>query len=478
MARPALTRAPRRGARGSAEEPALSAAALTPARALAVPRAAERVVTGLFFASLFVATFEKVHWNVAGQIGINDITTILFLIAFVATERRPLPRTSAIVLGFFAAFAIVYLLGFWDLETKQALDQFVKGMVKFVIHFAFVVAAIGYLAQRGERFFWRALGWFTAGFVANAIYGVLELGAALAGRNLDKTVLSPLTGGASQINIFGAVNGQNIYRVNALTGDPNHFGVMLVVPLLMLTPVYLRLPRGHRLKWRLAIVLAFLLLMELASLSRSGGVGLIVGLLILVIPYRRLLRSRAFLVPLGGLGVVILGVLYSHRHFFEVIIRERLQTNGSSTNAHFAIYSFIGQVLHLHPLLGLGLNNFSVYYEFVTGKTNFGAHSYWVAVIVESGLLGLVLWIVFLRYVFLRLLAARRLGRILDRLGDPAARHVRPLAYGMTAALVGTIAANFFYLTMQFYYFYAFIAFARALPVVLGRRAREQPPPG
>src|SRR5207245_10141117 len=136
--------------------------------------------------------------------------------------------------------------------------------------------------------------------------------------------------------------------------------------------------------------------------------------------------------------------------------------------AHFAVYDFIVQVLHMHPLLGLGLNNFAVYYEFVTGKANYGAHSYWVAVVVESGLLGLVLWVVFLRYVFVRLLAARRLGRLLVWLGDPEGQHVRPLAYGLTAALIGTIVANFFYLTMQFYYFYAVLAFALALPVVFG----------
>jgi O-antigen ligase len=94
-------------------------------------------------------------------------------------------------------------------------------------------------------------------------------------------------------------------------------------------------------------------------------------------------------------------------------------------------------------------------------------------VVVESGLLGLVVWIAFLRYVFLRLLAARRLGRLLDRLGDEAGPRVRPLAYGLTAALVGTIAANFFYLTMQFYYFYAFLVFVLALPLVFGRRARD-----
>jgi hypothetical protein len=94
----------------------VTAAALTPARVAAVPRAQERIVTGLFFASLFVATFEKVHWNVAGNIGVNDVTTILFLIAYVATERRPLPRTSAIVLGFFAAFALVYLAGYFNIR--------------------------------------------------------------------------------------------------------------------------------------------------------------------------------------------------------------------------------------------------------------------------------------------------------------------------------------------------------------------------
>jgi O-antigen ligase len=413
-----------------------------------------------------------VHWNVAGQIGINDIATILFLIAYVATERRPLPRTSAIVLGFFAAFALVYLAGFWAIDTKQGLTQFAKGMTKFGIHFAFLVAAIGYLAQRGERFFWRALGWFTVGFVANAVYGILQLGSQAAGHSLDNLVLNPLTGGAAKINIYGAINGQNIYRVNALTGDPNHLGVMLIVPVLALTPVYLRLPRRHRLKVPLALTLVFLLLVDIATFSRSGGVGLIAGLLVLAVPYRRFFRSRQFLVPLGALAVVLLGVLYTHSQFFETFLRQRVSTQGSSANAHFAVYSFIGDVLHMHPLLGLGLNNFAVYYEFVTGKSNYGAHSYWVAVIVESGLLGLVVWIAFLRYVFVRLLAARRLGRLLDRMGDPAGSQVRPLAYGLTAALVGTIVANFFYLTIQFYYFYAFLAFALALPIVFAGRAR------
>jgi O-antigen ligase len=439
---------------------------------VAVPRAVTRTRLTSFFllSTLFCVTFEKVHWNLAGTLGIADVLTVLFLLAFALTSRGPLPRTAAILLGFFAAFLIVYLLGYFNLQTKQGLDQFSKGMVKYVLHFLFLIAAVTYLARRGQEYYWRALGWFGAGFVANCVYAVLQLLSAKAGHNLDTTVLKPLTGGASAINVYGSVNGSSVYRPNALTGDPNHLGVMLVVPLLALTPLYLRLERGHRLKWKLGIALAFMLLVLMATLSRSGALGLLVGLLVLAVPYRRFAWSRALLAPLGGLALLLAYVLYSRWHFFSVVLRSRIQTGGASTSTHFAVYDFIPDVLHSNPLLGLGLNNFSVYYEFVTGKTNWGPHSYWVALIVETGLVGALLFLVFLRYVFLRLRAARVLGRTLVSAGDSNGRRVRPLAWGFTAALLGTMASNFFYLTMQFYYFYAFVALVLALPVVFARR--------
>jgi O-antigen ligase len=431
-----------------------------------LPRTLDRARTAdlLFFATFFCVTFEKVHWNVAGTVGIADVLTILFLVAFALQSRGRTPRTAGIVVGFFLAFTLVYLLGFFNIQTKEALTQYEKGMVKFVLHFVFLACAVTYLARRGERFYWRTVGWFAAGLVANAAYGVLQLLAARAGHNLDHTVLSPLTGGASSINIYGSVNGASVYRPNALTGDPNHLGIMLDVPLLALTPVYLRLGKGHRLRWPLGLALAFLLLVLVATLSRSGALGLLVGLLVLAVPYRRFAWSRALLVPLAAVALVLAYVVHSRPHFFSVVISSRLQTGGKSTSAHFAVYDFIPHVLHSNPLLGLGLNTFSVYYEFVTGKTNWGPHSYWVALVVETGLVGALLFVIFLRYVYLRLRAARVLGRM------RADRRVLPLAWGFTAALTGTIAANFFYLTMQFYYFYGFVALALALPVVFAKR--------
>ena len=452
------------------------------ATAVALPRtravAGSRVADALLLATAFCVTFEKVHWQVAGAVGLADVLTILFLAAYASQRAGAadwrVDRTAAAVLGFLVAFLLVYLTGYFNLETHAAFAQFGKGMIKFALHFGFLLAAVDYLTHRSRAFYWRALSFFVAGTAANAGYGILQLLAARAGHNLDQTVLAPLTGGASSINIYGSVNGTNVYRPNALTGDPNHLGIMLDVPLLVLAPIYLRLERGHRLRVPLALLLGFILLVELATLSRSGLLGLGVGVVILAVPYRRYLRSRALLAPLAGVGVLVAYVIWSHRAFFTRVLRSRVETGGNSTSAHFAVYDFVPQVLHSHPLFGLGLNNFSVYYEFSTGKTNWGPHSFYVALIVETGIVGTILFAVFLRFLFRRLRELRALGRALG--ADPLAARVRPLAWGLTAALAGTMAANLFYLTMQFYYFYVFAALCLAAPSVFSARIGRRTP--
>ena len=433
-----------------------------------------RAVSPLFLTAVFCATFEKVHWNAAGTIYLADLTTIAFLAVWgldrFSRSGRRVTRTVAVLLLFLTAFLLVYLIGFFNLDTKQAADQFGKGIAKWLIHFVFLVVAVAYIAGRSRRYYWRTLTWFLGGMTFNAIYGILQLGAAQAGHNLDSFFVKPLTRGASQINIYGAVAGSNVYRPNALTGDPNHLAIMLLVPLLVVAPIYLRLEPRHRLRLPLALLIALLLLVELATLSRSGLLGLAVGALVLAVPYRRLLWTRAAAVPLVLVALPVLFELYRRFDYFDTVIRSRLATSGKGTSAHFGVYSFIPDVLHLHPLFGLGYNNFSVYYEFVTGKTNWGPHSYYVALLVEGGLVGTLMFASFLVYLFHRLGVARRIGRALAAAGNPEAARVRPLAWGLTSALVATLAANAFYLTLSLFYFFAFAAIALATPIVFGRQ--------
>ena len=154
---------------------------------------------------------------------------------------------------------------------------------------------------------------------------------ARSGSSLDQAILSPITGGASNINIYGAVDGANVYRPNAITGDPNHLGVMLIIPLLALTALYLRLERGHRWKAPLAVTLAFLLIVELTTLSRSGLLGLIVGLAVLALPYRRFFLTKAFLAPLAAVVGLLSIVVLSRLDYFQTIFRSRVRTGGGAS---------------------------------------------------------------------------------------------------------------------------------------------------
>ena len=78
-----------------------------------------RIAAFFFLATLFSVTFEKVHWELAGSVSLADILAILFVASFVAMRRADLddrlPRTAVLSLAFAAAFALVYLFGFFNL---------------------------------------------------------------------------------------------------------------------------------------------------------------------------------------------------------------------------------------------------------------------------------------------------------------------------------------------------------------------------
>ena len=184
-----------------------------PARAASADRVlAQPALDALFLLTILTVTFHKLQWELAGSLTLSDVLTSVFLVLFVwdRLERGDsrLTRTALVALAFFAAFALVYLAGFYNLDTGQALAQWAKGMVKFVLHFGFVVAGIALLARRGQRFYWYALAAFLGGIALNAVYGVVQLLLAeVAGANLDELLIEPITSRQTGINVFGAVGG-------------------------------------------------------------------------------------------------------------------------------------------------------------------------------------------------------------------------------------------------------------------------------
>lgn len=438
-----------------------------------------RLTDALLFATVFVITFAKIRYPTpVGDLYLSDVFASLFVLLVVASRLVArdwaVPRVAAVATAFFAVFLLVYLIGFYNLATAADRELYVRGMVKYAVHFAFLVVAVAYLARRSARLYWQTLGWFLAGFVVNAAYGFVQLGLAeTTGRSLDQIVLGSIGVEPRGIGVFGvAAGGATVYRTNALTLDSNHLGVMLIVPILITFALYLRLEPGHRLRTPAAALLCFLAVVELSTLSRSGLLGIAVGLCVLAIPYHHLLLRPRFLVPLGALGVVLLAVVATRSGFVREVFAARTQTEGPSVALHFEFYSLIRPAFEAHPLFGMGLNTFATYYEFLTGRTNYGPHSYYVAVLTETGVVGTLVFAAWLVFLFRRIADLRRLGRRLAAAGDRLAARVSPLSWGFAAALLGTMAGNVFYLTIQMYYFFVLAALVVAAPAVFTRRVR------
>ena len=442
----------------------------------------------LLLVAIAVATWHKIHWSIGGDVTLDDLATTAFLGLFTLdrVQRRSfsLPRVAVVLLGFLCALEAVHLAGFFALQSDVAVGQYAKGMIKFALHFALLICGVTHLVRRGERLLERSLFALVGGIGLNCVYGVAQLLAQVgAGVNLDKALIGPLTfgqGSQGGINVFGQVTAANgvgalatsgVYRVNALALDPNHLGIMLVVPLMIVLPFALREGLRGRRGLTLWGLLAFFLVLQVLALSRSGFLGDAVGAVVLAWPLRRQLLRPRFVVPVVatlGIGVLTVTTSAYARQIFEA----RFTLSDRSAQQHFQFFDLVRPVINDHPLFGLGLNTFSVYYEFLTGKTNWGPHSYFISVLDETGIFGLLVICALLAWVFLRLETLRRAARVLRTRSSEGRNDATLLATGLGAAIAGTIAANIFYLTMIFPYFYALMLVTVAASAIAVNRAR------
>jgi O-antigen ligase len=147
-----------------------------------------------------------------------------------------------------------------------------------------------------------------------------------------------------------------------------------------------------------------------------------------------------------GAGVILAAGLavYASSHFVQTVISARTQLSGSGVLTHLQFYQLVPPALNPNPLFGMGFNTFAVFYEFLTGRTDYGPHSSWIATLVETGVVGFTLYLVYFAWL---------LGNAL-RLRLAADPDIGRFGWGIAAALAGTAAANLFYLTMTLEYFF------------------------
>ena len=208
--------------------------------------------------------------------------------------------------------------------------------------------------------------------------------------------------------------------------------------------------------------------------SRGSQLGLaVIGILLLI-------KSKAGFktyIYLAFLGLLLFFILPEQQI-------ERFSSMGEDRTSltRLAYWKYGLQVMHEHPLLGVGYNNWMSYAYFkVPGGLIWGRiqqpHNIFIQGGAELGYTGLICFIVMIIFAFITNARTRVFGKQLHN------KFITYMAHGLDAGLVGYLVAGFFVTVLYYPFFWVQMGMAVALHAIATQQARvkedkaQQPAP-
>ncbi len=337
--------------------------------------------------------------------------------------------------------------------------------VQFGFLAVLAIATARLITNRDEvRIYFR---WFLGGSALAVVYGLVQFGGFLVGKDghlllelarrnptLPQMLVEP-----GSVTLF---EGQRMVRLSSFFFDWNIYGTYLVgVGALLVARA------GARLRTDSLTIPALYALMAVGlswflTFSRSAWLGGFAALLILW-----WLRSGvgAVLMRYGSIVLAPLAALFLLRfNVFQVVAaRWNASLAGERSIVEHATYGWAALEMMLeHPLLGIGLHNFAPAYQagidpYQPGAT---AHSSFLSLAAEMGLIGVVLFV----WLLFEVLSKARSASLVC---PPDSEGSWQLA-GLQAALIGFAVASVFYHLYTQPFVWALLGAAWALGRVYG----------
>lgn len=278
------------------------------------------------------------------------------------------------------------------------------------------------------------------------------------------------------MNIVGEVND---YRLSGPVGDPNFFAQVMVVLALLGVE---RLMHEKNLFWKIVAgwAAAASTLTVVFTFSRGTTIALVLSLIIFFWIYR---LKPAQLLVIVTLGIAML--FFAPQTYYQRLlsIADVLPTSNGEINIRSdkAIQGRASENLTAwvmftdHPLLGVGLNNFSSLYQEYTkdlglapSAQNRSPHNLYLEVAAETGVIGLLAFLAIIVFAFRSLFRARR------QFIQAGMQDYVNMTTGFIIAFTGYLLSAVFVHAAYPRYFYLLVGIAFALPNLF-RNTEESP---
>ncbi len=334
---------------------------------------------------------------------------------------------SFVRLHWIFAIALLAFVSIRILLRKQIPPEVRQGKFWAVVLLFYIVNVLATLGSKFPETSSKLLLLLGAGYLLIAL-GMIVVDQKGFMQTLPRVIVGSVFVG-SMMAVLGSVFNLDLFiragtgRAFGAASDPNNMSLMIIFSL-PLVVYFLLTARRAWARLALLLVIAINVAAIIATFSRGGALILAISLLLMLWTFRHMIvpRNLGLLLGLSGLAVVALLLLTPEAYGQRI---KSIKAADDFSMRRRASYLVVARDLVAErPLLGSGPNTFSARYAetdigraFMRGKSTRGrkAHNTYVEVLVGSGVVGLVLYLIILGVSLKSFSRARRLFLVTGR---------------------------------------------------------------
>jgi putative inorganic carbon (HCO3(-)) transporter len=390
---------------------------------------------GAFLLIITVYSNMSTVFSDNGLPSVNKALVAFVLISILVNRmvhKRPFPRLRSVELILLAYGFVWMLSAFFAVDQAAALGRVFDFVKDYIIVITIILALTTFDS-------WKQAIWVL--ILTAMLVAALSAFQALSG-NYGTTFF-----GFARTNLQEIVNDAVQVRQGGPIGDPNYFGlvVVMVIPI----AVYYFLDEKRLFYRGLAGITALLLIFAmLNTYSRGAFVALVLALSFVAMKRRispalilGLIIAFLLLIPLmPGNYTDRIGSLLSLGSSTETAVLRESSFRGRTSEYISGLMMFMD-----HPLLGVGVENYRVNYQSYSSQLGLdsrteerAAHSLYIEALAETGFIGFTILSALLASLMLGLQSASKKLKIMN-IEPEAQRGLMALQCGLIAFLAGSI---------------------------------------
>ncbi len=408
---------------------------------------------------IYAAPLEKLMWKIG--FALRPVMLISFAAFYIwgilsfKDGFKIEKKTQKLLMLWFILILAFLLSAVFSINPVKSLRVIILHLTLFLILFLLVQ-----FVKNQKNLIKFTQHWMIIGFIL-CLYGLVQYLGSFVGFDIDRVIFGALY----SLTTPGQALAQRIWgqRIYSFFGDPNNFAGFLntVFPFFLCSTIYFaKIKQNKKFFWFLlaSLTIFFVFIM---TLSRSGWLGLFTGLMV-VAWYKRAQIFRASNIKYLLVALIVFFIFFSQIYqYLYFVISARLEEIGSRQIHLYLVQSAFSLFLS-HPVTGVGIGNFGEAYGkyFKPGYEYYNAHSAFLTILSETGIIGFIIYISF--YIFV-------LRQILLFFRNATGYNQEVIGLGLLSSFWGLMAANIFYQNFSFQFFFVFLGLAFASGIVASK---------